>query len=88
MPLYYFRCGPCNSQIKVFCKPEKLQDERKCKTCGSNLVRNQQSPTTNVMEILDNGLMARAVERIADAEEVFKERARKDTLERAGLVDD
>ncbi len=88
MPLYYFKCNACNSQAKVFCKLEKLKEEHVCKTCGSVLVRNPQAPTTNIMETLDNGVMARAVERIADAEEIYKERAKRDTLERAGLIDD
>lgn len=39
--------------------------------------RAPKPPTTNVAERLDNGLMPRAVERPADAERLYHERAHK-----------
>lgn len=44
------------------------------------MVRNPKPPTSNVVERLDNGFMARAVERPADAERLYKERARQSEL--------
>ncbi len=86
MPLYYFKCIHCNSRVNVFCKTEKLKEERHCVKCNTVLKRAPNAPSTNVKETLDNGIMARRVERIADAEEVNRERARQDTLER--MADD
>lgn len=36
--------------------------------------------TTNVMEVLDNGLMPRKLERLADAQRLYKERSKIDPL--------
>jgi hypothetical protein len=87
MALYYFKCNKCNDLSKRFLKSIKLNEYR-CLKCNELLVRAPKAPTTVVKETLDNGLMARAVERLSNADEIFKERAKNDTLERSGLLDD
>jgi hypothetical protein len=44
------------------------------------LKRTPKAPTAQVTETLDNGFMARRVERPAEAERLYKERARLDPL--------
>ena len=47
------------------------------------MVRAEGAPTSaRLLETLDNGLMARRVERPADAERLYKERARQDNRRR------
>lgn len=55
--------------------------ESKCGHCGGIMTRRATGPGARKVEVLDNGLMARSVERLTDAEELQDKRAREsDTL--------
>jgi hypothetical protein len=58
---------------------ESLEASRalRCRECGGPLHRAGLGPSTQVVERLDNGLMPRALERLADAERLFEERERE-----------
>ena len=48
----------------------------KCK-CGAEATREAQGGSSMVMETLDNGVMSKKLERLADAERLFHDRATK-----------
>lgn len=73
MPLYNFVCPDCGKKSRAILKPEQAKDERLCE-CGQTLKRDVQGPTTKVVERLDNGLMPRAVERLAETDRLIRER--------------
>ena len=82
MPLYYFKCVGCKTPKSVICKSKDLKKPRFCLECGQSLVRAPKGFSSNITETLDNGIMVRKIERIAGAEEIFKERAKKDSREK------
>lgn len=49
--------------------------EQVCPTCSKPLKRTPKPASTSIMETLDNGLMPRKVERLANAEEIFHDRS-------------
>lgn len=49
-----------------------------CPDCKAPMMREPEGPSSNITEVLDNGMMARKVERPADAERLYKERAKED----------
>lgn len=81
MALYNFRCsGPCKSSKRKILNHDQL-DTVVGKLCGKTdcsgvWEREQTGPTNQVYEVLDNGLMPHKVERLADAERLFKERSK------------
>jgi len=77
MPLYYFRCGSCNAELKKLLPPAEAKAPRTCE-CGGAFVRAPRPPSNQVVERLDNGFMTKAVERPADAERLYRERAEND----------
>jgi hypothetical protein len=81
MPKYHFRCdGICGREVVRLIASAKAKelDGRPCQSCAGIMRRAPRPPTAMVVERLDNGLMPRAVERPADAERLYHERARKD----------
>jgi hypothetical protein len=81
MALYNFRCtGPCRSTKRKILKADQLKTVvgKLCgnSDCGGVWEREPTGPTNQVYETLDNGLMPHKVERLADAERLFKERAK------------
>lgn len=83
MALFRFNCGTCKKNpIAKFglTAGQALQKAKAifCSKCGGKMVRVVKAPTSQVMERLDAPHMARAVERPADAERLYKERAAKD----------
>lgn len=77
MPRYFFECEVCQKAYQRICKPEEAKQAR-CPACTNTLKRTPKPASTTVLETLDNGLMPRKVERIADAERIFAERAVND----------
>lgn len=73
MPVFSYRCSKCGREfrrIKV-----KIEEFSIC-DCGDLSVRYTKTvPGISVMEHLDNGVMARAIDRPADAVRIFTERA-------------
>lgn len=82
MPLYHFNCSKCKRHPVRKIAPTPAQALIKvgttCPKCGAKMVRTPKPPTSNVVETLDNGHMTRAVERPAEAERLYKERADND----------
>ncbi len=82
MPLYYYRCCKCHQPQRKIQTPEeatKLQVcgkpvEGKTDSCGYTLRREPKPPSSQVTETLDNGVMTKRLERLADAERLFAER--------------
>jgi len=81
---FYFRCGSCKHEFAKLL-PRVLKDH-KCPKCGARAKRAPRAPTSNVTETLDNGLMARRVERIQGATEIYRERSRADKVQREVVV--
>lgn len=71
MPQFKFVCPKCG-----FKKSRLSKDHFECEKCKAQMERNPTGPTNQVYERLDNGLMPRTVERLADAERLNKERAK------------
>jgi hypothetical protein len=72
MPLYYFRCRSCHLEQRRILKPEEALGLR-C-SCTGELERTPRPPSARVTETLDNGVMTKRLERLADAERLFSER--------------
>lgn len=78
MPMYYFTCDSCAESQGLRLKPGEQKAPRACPKCGTALRRDPRPPSTQVMESIDNGIMPRRVERLADAQRLFKDRAAND----------
>lgn len=76
----------------MFTKLLKIREKTlPCPTCGELSTNQLKAGTVRVMDHLDNGLMARAVERLADIEEINEKDAEIDNTrfkERMGISDD
>lgn len=76
MPQYTFKCPFCGEKKRTIMEPEEVKEAQvECLKCGGLTVRDAPSPTTQITETLDNGAMVRRLERLADAEKIFHERA-------------
>ena len=83
MPVYQLRCCCCGFLTKVIRKNPAAAAEVACSVCSeSPMERIVEAPTSRVTETLDNGLMTRRVERPADAERLYRERAARDNREK------
>lgn len=85
MPLFYYWCEPCQNRFYKLLQTAPTSQKVECPKCSGEAVRAPQAPTTKSMEKIDNGLMARAVERPADAERMFKERSQVDYEEKDAI---
>lgn len=77
MPLYYFRCETCQKERKRLLQSQQDADKSFNCECGGEMKRSMQPATASITETLDNGWMPRKVTRIANAEEIFKERSKQ-----------
>lgn len=68
---YWCRCGAMQA-LRLDRRPEKAP---RC-ACGKRMRSGPAAPTSQVVEKLDNGAMVRPLERLADAERLYAERAR------------
>jgi hypothetical protein len=55
---------------------DSIPVEKKTCQCGKAMVRKAVGPTANVKETLDNGCMVKKLERFADAERLYHDRAK------------
>lgn len=78
MPLYYFHCDACHSDLRRILTPAQAEAPQACRKCQGTMRRTPKGATANVVERLDNGLMTKAVERPAEAERLYRERAEAD----------
>jgi hypothetical protein len=77
MPLYNFVCSASGKRVRRVLPAGDQEKSQSC-ACGSALKRNAVAPSTQTMEVLDNGLMTRRVERLVNAETMARERAQND----------
>lgn len=77
MALYHFICQGCGEATRRILEPSEVNGLT-CKGCGAALKRDPQPPSTQVLERLDNGAMARRVERLSNAEQLYRDRANAD----------
>lgn len=77
MPVYYFECPICHWPTRRILEPKESKDPIPCMTdgCAGILKRTPKPPTSRITETLDNGVMVRRLERLADAEQIHQERA-------------
>lgn len=86
MALYRFRCGDCGMEfLKLHIR---VLRDAPCPKCGKKAKRSPGGVTTKTTETLDNGLMARRVERLQNATEITAERARADKTKREVVITD
>lgn len=78
MPLLYFRCGKCRVDGRALVSVAKMKAPHPCPVCKEPMQRSPRPISSKIVETLDNGLMSRRVERPADSERLFKERAAAD----------
>ncbi len=76
MPMFVLECSACNGRTRILAtkRPESWGG---CKVagCPGDLHRVGAGPSAQVVEHLDNGAMPRALDRLADAERLHKERS-------------
>ena len=70
MPIYFYLCPNCGLTIIRVLKQE--EPTTPC-DCGTDAKRTPKAPTTRITETLDNGVMVKKVERLADAEQIHDE---------------
>jgi hypothetical protein len=75
MPLYHFACSHCHKNRRKILAPEEVGAAVVICECGEFMDRKARPPTSKIIETLDNGAMVRKVERPADAEQLYRERA-------------
>lgn len=77
MPLYTFLCQKCNKKIQLLlsqaaaCLP--------CPSCKADMKRTVAVGTVQKVEVIDNGLMYKAIERIDSIKEFMEEHKTTDT---------
>jgi hypothetical protein len=78
--MYYYTCTACGVVFKRVFTLEKVMVEVPCKSaqCRGLAKRTPTGASAQIVETLDNGLMARRLERPADAERLYKERSLND----------
>ena len=83
MPLYYTKCSTCGTERRVILT-SRDKSLLGCKCGGEEDFISKLSVQTRVMEVLDNGIMPRRVERPANAEELQRDHStpatKSDTL--------
>ncbi len=77
MPLFNFECPNCKVLIKRILTVEGSKVGVQCKTCPATLRRVYGAASSQVKEVLDNGIMTKRIERYSDAEELYYDRAHK-----------
>lgn len=80
MPVFYYRCDVCQAVRRRLLPAARGNEPWGCPKpdCDGTMRREAKGPTATVIERLDAPHMARAIERPADAERLYKERAAKD----------
>jgi hypothetical protein len=72
MPIYFYECKACSFVTRRLLSKELPYID--C-NCGATAQRCPKPPTVRITETLDNGVMVKRVERLADAEQIHDEMA-------------
>lgn len=73
MPLYQYVCPQCGESVRVMQTVEQQRDGKDCPVCDTGMERKLNAPSTRTVEVIDTGLMGKRLERLADAERIYKE---------------
>ena len=84
MPKYTFGCK-CGTTISILRPKAPDSVPYNCGTCNEPFKRVVGPATARMVETLDNGLMTRRVERPANAEQLYKDRAQKSEIDKHKL---
>lgn len=76
----------CLTHGEFFLNQEKRQKKVECPSCGADSRAIIKAGSIQTIERLDNGLMTKAVERLANIEEIMEERERKHNESQAEMV--
>lgn len=74
MPWFSYRCDNCKNEFRLILEERAKTAQCKCGCEAKNILKPAH---VKVVEQLDNGLMARKVERIHNIEEILTERSDK-----------
>lgn len=78
MPVYNFQCSKCKLKFRKMIKAEDVKQNPNpiilCQ-CGDIGIRTPKASTSQAMEVLDNGIGVRRIERLSEAERIFQDRA-------------
>lgn len=77
MPMYYFQCPDCAFNKRAIRKSADILAVDTCPDCKKPLVRDPRGASSRCVEVLDNGIMTRRVERHSDVERLNTERSVK-----------
>lgn len=75
MPLYKFKCVACGKRHRVLTSGKAPRTV--CDDCGEEMFRDATGPSSRVVEVLDNGIMPRRLERLANAADLAREKGKK-----------
>lgn len=79
MPIFNYVCEQCAEPLKRLLSPEAgAAFMGPCPSCQGPMRRAATGPTGQVVETIDNGLMARRVERNANIQELVHKQAQQD----------
>lgn len=82
MPLYCYQCSTCKKTARRICSPDESKTAPIC--CEKPMKRTPKPITSRCVEVLDNGVMPKKLERLVDAERLFRERAEATKKEQEG----
>jgi hypothetical protein len=84
MPLFYFGCpnSECQEQFFKMTDIATARGGYKCPKCDTVSPRTPKAPSSRVVEVVDNGMMAKRLERLPEAGRVFKEREKTNDIKR------
>ena len=80
MPLYNYVCASCGRRDRKVCSPQEALAVPEC--CSAPMKRDPKGPSSRCVEVIDNGLMVKRVERLTEADRLFKERSKITEKER------
>lgn len=80
MPLYNFRCTneKCKKLTRRIMSVQEYDESSgwvSCPDCQFTALREMSGASSRSMEVLDNGFMARPVERLSETQRILSERA-------------
>ena len=73
MPIYGYKCPGCGAETRrLMSAKEALAAVLVC-SCGVEFQRHVKAPSSQTMEVIDNGARVRRLERLSDAQDIYRE---------------